>query len=338
MDPMAAGPRLYVGEGEGGTPCDLCDGRDFQSIGKCDRRGRPLETVVCTHCGLVSHGHIPTEAELAAFYANDYRRAYHGEATPSHRRVMRAWRMGERIHRQVAPFLQPADRVLEVGCGAGCTVKVFELAGHDASGIEPNAGFRAYAADRLHGRVDQAFLYDVPRYPQYDVVLLVHVIEHFRSARQALEHIYATLRPGGRLYVECPNLAAPFARPSRLFHFAHVFNFTPTTLAGMARRCGFEVVRQFNADSYPNLQMLLVKASPQPDAIDAAGYAATMQALHRYNALTYNLRLSYAAMRLGTLAGYVREFFTARQYVERCLARCDEAARQERPRALRIAA
>ena len=82
--------------------CDLCGADQFETVGKLDRKGKPLETVVCTTCGLVAHGQIPTEAELEAFYATDYRKDYHGEISPSSRRVMRAWKNGMRIERRLS--------------------------------------------------------------------------------------------------------------------------------------------------------------------------------------------------------------------------------------------
>src|SRR5688500_5684932 len=91
--------------------CDLCDQTRLQQVSDRDRHGRPLATDVCTHCGLVSHQRIPSEAELAQFYAEDYRREYHGEITPSSRRVMRAWKHANRIYRQVAPWIAPGASV-----------------------------------------------------------------------------------------------------------------------------------------------------------------------------------------------------------------------------------
>ena len=95
--------------------CDLCNGTRFELISKRDRRGKPLDTGMCCDCGLVAHWNIPTDDELNAFYATRYRREYHGETTPSARRVMRAWRNGLRIYRLLKPWLNPEDEVFEIG-------------------------------------------------------------------------------------------------------------------------------------------------------------------------------------------------------------------------------
>jgi SAM-dependent methyltransferase len=283
----------------------------------------------------VCHKDIPSDQQLDHYYATEYRQDYHGEMTPSPRRVLRAWRNGQRIASQLNTVTRPGASVFEVGAGIGCTVKAFELAGCRASGIDPGVGFAQFARTKLRADVQVARLFDLPAEPKHDLILLVHVIEHFNSPRRALEHIWRLLRPGGRLYVECPNLAAPFARRSRLFHFAHIHNFTPNTLAMMAGRCGFHVERTFSTSDDPNLQMLLTKVDVPRLVIDPASYPATLAAISRYNNFTYHLRWNYVAPRLQKLTGYLWERIVAKRAVTKLIERCQgsDAARHEWKRA-----
>ncbi len=307
---------------DGEKRCDLCDGSSFELVARLDRRGRPLDTVACTTCGLVAHAAIPSDEQLDRYYADEYRQDYHGEFAPSDRRVSRAWKNGRRLLRQLSPYVDRGDRVFEIGAGIGCNVKAFELAGFDAGGIEPGVGFQQYARKCLLAHVDNARLFDLRPTAEHDLVLLIHVIEHFNSPRKALAHMHSLLRPGGRLYVECPNLAAPFARRSRMFHFAHIHNFTPATLSMMALRCGFHVERQFSTRDDPNLQMLLVRADEPRRVIDSTSYDQTMLALRRYNNFTYHVRWNYVWPRIRKLASYAAEHLTAKRTVRRLLERC----------------
>jgi SAM-dependent methyltransferase len=302
--------------------CDLCDGTQFELIARHDRHGKDLLTGVCTQCGLVSHWNIPSEVDLQDFYATRYRREYHGETTPSARRVMRAWRNAKRIQRQLEPSLAPGTDVFDVGAGIGCAAKVFELAGHPASGIEPNFGFQEFSKNQLHARVASGDLWDIPTQAAHDTVLLVHVIEHFRSPRQALRHIHRILKPGGQLYVECPNLGAPFATRPKLFHFAHIHNFTPLTLQMLARRCGFEVVCWFSTPENPNLQVLLKRVDSELLEVNADSYRQTMAALERFGPWSYHLRWRYLLPRVAKLSSYAVEHLIAGPYVTRILRRC----------------
>ena len=98
--------------------CDLCGGDEFETISERDRRGEPLTTCVCRSCGLVCHETIPTDDELAAFYAYEYRPAYHNELQPSARRIDRAGETVSGFSKQLEPHVPAGSRVFEIGAGS----------------------------------------------------------------------------------------------------------------------------------------------------------------------------------------------------------------------------
>lgn len=310
--------------------CDLCAGTEFEAIGNRDRHGNALDTVICKTCGLVAHGQIPTDEELARYYATEYRQSYHGEMTPSDRRVMRAWKNGERIFRQLQPHIEPDAQVFEVGAGIGCTVKVFELNGHSASGIEPGEGFQGYSQQTLLTNVVRGDLFEQPRDHSRELVLLVHVIEHFNSPRRALEQIRGMLADDGQFYVECPNIAAPFARRSKMFHYAHIHNFTPASLKMLAESCGFKLEQQFGTPEDPNLQMLFSCSDSTELNIDSTNYENTMQVINGATPLRYHARPYYVSSRLTKVNSYLKEHLTAKSFVKDVIQECQQfAAEQE---------
>jgi SAM-dependent methyltransferase len=304
----------------------LCGGNHFEVVGKTDRRGDFLTTIVCRQCGLVSHGRIPTDNPLALYYSKSYRRDYHGEITPSPHRVIRAWKNGQRLRQLLEPYLRPGNRVFEVGAGIGCSVKAFELAGYDASGVEPNEGFRSFSRDRLRSTVRSGSLHDVDREETYDLVLLIHVIEHFNRPSDSLRRIHQLIRPGGRLYVECPNVAAPHAAPGKLFHFAHVYNFTPRTLSMIARACGFEVERWFSAERDKELRVLLRRVEQEQLDVDPQSYSATLEGLNRFSYFSYHCRISYLFDRVRRLAEHWSEHVFSRRRLQQIIDRCQSHA------------
>jgi len=302
--------------------CDLCGGSNFEIISKYDRHNKPLNTGLCQGCGLVMHVPMPSEDEISAYYAKDYRRDYHGESKPSPRRIMRAWNNGQRILKQIKPLISQPCRVFEVGAGIGCTVKSFEEAGFDASGIEPNTDFNSYTQGVLHAHVDNINLYDLEADQSRDVVLLIHVIEHFVSPKRALMHMRGLIKNDGLLYVECPNVSAPFATFGRLFHFAHTYNFTHNTLIHLAKIAGFDVVKRFTDEGNPDIQILF-KKMPVPENIERDEQEAKHchDAIFRYNWLTYNLRADYLLRRIIKLKSYVKEYMQAGHFVKELEAR-----------------
>lgn len=305
--------------------CELCACRRFETLAERDRRGDALETVACWRCGLVSHARIPTDDELAHYYEEEYRQDYNGEETPSPRRVVREWDRGRQRFQQLQPFVAPGERVFEIGAGIGCNLKHFELAGFDASGIEPGLGFGQFSREQLHAHVRPGFWRDVPAAPAYDIVLLIHVLEHLNSPSQALRHIRQLLRPGGRLFIEVPNLAAPHAAPNKLFHYAHIYNYTPWSLAMLARASGFEVTRVFSHERDRNLALLLTRAHEFTLQVDPDSYVKTLRAVTRHNTWTYHLRPSYVWERCRDVGRSLLERVTAsarlRDILQQCAAR-----------------
>ncbi len=297
-------------------PCALCDGSEFQLLAERDRRGRPLPTVICRGCGLVRHAYVPSEQELESFYADRYRQEYHGEYLPSDRRVYRAWKNGQRLVELLIPFLNHGHTVFEVGAGLGCTVKAFETAGYCASGIEPHQGFSSYARQVVHADVRCASLWHYECRQRYDLLLLVHVIEHLRQPVDALTMLRRWVQPHGLLYIECPNLAAPFAAPGKWFHFAHVYNFTPDTLHGVAARSGWKLKMWLSQPDDPVLAGLW---SPGTALLGnyAENFQRVIQRLERQTWWQYHLRYEYLRRRVRKLAQYLGEHFVASHRLRR---------------------
>jgi FkbM family methyltransferase len=96
----------------------------------------------------------------------------------------------------------------------------------------------------------------------FDLVFCSHTLEHARSASLMLRQIHASMRPGGWLMLEVPNLAA-IDLPDIVEEFfidKHAFHFDRGTLIDFVRQCGFTVVSG-RADVDPlNVTLLLRRA------------------------------------------------------------------------------
>ncbi len=323
-------PPLTSPEIQPARECCLCAGEDFEIVDTRDRRGEPLVTVMCLDCGLMSHRRIPTSDELKQYYEFDYRVDYHGEETPCPRRVMRAWQNGNRILRQLQPIVPASSRVLEIGAGLGCTVRQFQDAGYSAAGIDPGRDFTDYSVSQIGANLTQQSLEDLNCAQRHDVILLVHVIEHMNHPDQSLRRIHRLLPEDGLLYVECPNLDAPVARRSRLFHFAHVYSFTPPTLRMLAELCGFELVRQFGHKRDPNLQMLFRRSASRSLRIRPNTARRTLRRI-RMSRLRYHLRPAYLFERVRKLASYCIEHLVAERFVRQHVLADQEKAEISEP-------
>ncbi|MFQ5344755.1 MAG: class I SAM-dependent methyltransferase [Mariprofundus sp.] len=308
--------------------CDLCGDSEIEIVSRQDRHGKQLQTGLCSGCGLVMHVPVPDETEVADYYARLYRQDYHGERQPSDRRVMRAWNNAERIYRQLQARLPAGGSVFEVGAGIGCTVKYFEMQGFDATGIEPNKDFNAFTRDRLRARVENQNLYDLQAEQDVDLLLLIHVIEHFTSPKKALQHMHGLIHDKGLLYIECPNLTGPFATFSRMFHYAHIYNFTPLTLQALAAQCGFELLEYYSQDDEADIRMLFRKADAPARLPDLSTHANQVrESLKHYNTVSYHARPAYLSRRARKVTSYLMEYMQAKEFVTNLLSRVmNEAA------------
>jgi SAM-dependent methyltransferase len=111
--------------------------------------------------------------------------------------------------REIAPLLpERIDRVLEIGCGAGATVKWLRER-HElryAVGIEmaPSAARRAAANVDLvmSGNVETMALPE----DNFDLILALDVLEHLVDPWEVVKRLHGILSPGGVIIASIPNI------------------------------------------------------------------------------------------------------------------------------------
>lgn len=195
---------------------------------------------------------------LRAGLANGYRNRRYGT------RYAPAYGLGYWLGRVAKPLALPADRtfrfldrrdsqgpapaVLDVGCGGGAFLAAAAGAGWRAVGIDFDAkaveGARRRGIDARLGGLDAV----ADEHDTYDAVTLSHVIEHLHDPAAALATIHRILKPGGRLYVETPNIDSLgrllYGRHWRgLEPPRHLVIFNRSGLAALLRRSGFTRIR-----------------------------------------------------------------------------------------------
>jgi 2-polyprenyl-3-methyl-5-hydroxy-6-metoxy-1,4-benzoquinol methylase len=231
---MKAGERLSA------APCGLCGGTEREVLATRGRGMAPLTTVVCCGCGLVSHHPLPDPAEVAAFYAEHYRVAYKGGFEPKPKHALRALRGAMARARRLAPHLPPGAAVLDVGASSGEFTHVMARAGFAARGVEPNRGYAEFARRTYGVPIIEGGMEAVAAEPaSLNLVTLNHVLEHLADPWDALRRIHGWLAPDGLLFLEVPNLSGVRKQAANTFHQAHIWNFTPETLALLAWQAGF---------------------------------------------------------------------------------------------------
>ncbi len=134
--------------------------------------------------------------------ASDDRRAYHSYQI----------QIGEYyLQHFVRPYAK-GKKILDIGCGEGGVLTPFEKAGYNCTGLEYSTDRVKYAREKdssnikfIEGNVEEFSSDD-----QYDVILMLDVIEHVNRKLLALENIKRLLLAEGIVVISFPPFRSPF--------------------------------------------------------------------------------------------------------------------------------
>lgn len=225
--------------------CPVCGSSDHEAISAMDRKLKRLTTHICNQCGLFFHNPMPTDAELARYYATTYRFEYQFlRRRPSASHQARKGREAAGRQAQMTEVIDLASprRTLDFGCGSGELVRHLANQGHEAHGIEPGESFSQHAANAAQGTATiHQGEWAAMSFPagHFDVITCLHVLEHLNLPLAALAQMHEWLAPGGVLFLEVPNMAGYQTKGFDRFHFAHTLGFTRDNLLLALERSGF---------------------------------------------------------------------------------------------------
>ena len=141
--------------------------------------------------------------------------------------------------------LQPADRVVDYGCGSGAFLAMVTAAVDRAVGVDhahlANAELRARGIEAFRGTPAE---FAEAESGYFDVACAFQVLEHLSAADELLPPMLARLAPGGRVFVSVPNrhriakeTVEPLDCPPH-----HVSRWSVQALGRLADRYGMDLV------------------------------------------------------------------------------------------------
>jgi 2-polyprenyl-3-methyl-5-hydroxy-6-metoxy-1,4-benzoquinol methylase len=274
------------------TSCPACDGADVHFVEEWRLPGKESRAAACRDCGLLFVHPQPTSSELDAYYAPDGG----WRASRTDRHVAEAGSPQNKTEGAAASIFPALDRffraseplegarVFDFGCGQGAWLNSFQDRGWDTYGLEPSTD----VAFARHKRV-----LTIPSVPQFDVLIVYHVLEHLPRPLDTLRDLAGSLVPGGYCLVSVPriDMLAVHQQVDYCLHPRHhIVGYTEACMRGLLARAGLEVVQSLHAldSAYSKgrpvrLQLLARKASGslriEPGAAEAlepviAAYAA----------------------------------------------------------------
>lgn len=159
--------------------------------------------------------------------------------------------------------LESSGRMLDVGCGNGATLRAFgQVApGWTKAGTEFDAKHRAEVESIPN--TETLYVGPVETVPgSFDVITMVHVLEHIVEPVNVLASLRGKLAPGGLLLVEVPHHPA---NPFELLIADHRTHFTVPVMTRALAAAGFEVVTAAE-DWIPKELSIIARPATDPAA------------------------------------------------------------------------
>ena len=193
----------------------------------------------CINCELLQTIPSPEQYQLKELYERYYN--FGGEKETIYTRFRDvffssiAYRFWMFIDGDISFHLnQGQGRLLDVGCNEGRGLKIYQRNGYTVEGLELNQ--RAAQNARMAGyRVHTQILEEFQPEEIYDIVVLSNVLEHSLDPKKMLDNVRRVLKPGGHVWISCPNsqswLRRLFGRHWINWHVPfHLFHFSMKTL------------------------------------------------------------------------------------------------------------
>ena len=210
--------------------------------------------VRCTDCGMEHTAPRPTSSELGELYAAHYN--FGGSDDGAYSRLRRRILTskfyqaflaidGDIAFEAAKPPDPAATRLLDVGCNEGRKMLLYRANGFAPEGLEFNP-VAAEAARALGFPVHIGDLSDLTDAAGFDVIVLSQVIEHVLDLNATLADCRRLLKPGGALWLSCPNARSwfrgTFGRRWINWHVPfHITHMRASDLRDILGRNGFDV-------------------------------------------------------------------------------------------------
>ena len=222
--------------------CPLCNSPTKSILTNKLRRG-PGTVYYCNSCrhGFLCGHEIITD--IKDYYSTQYRQEYSHSSKPSSTNAEELFNVYTKYQTSrlslISPLLHADTTVLEVGASAGQFIAhILPLTKH-IDAIELDIDCANYIKSTLPVNVDTAYLEDsIFADKQYDVTCCFQVIEHVPNPKVFLSTLINSLKPGGTLFLELPNLRDPLlsvwdvhAYNSFYYHSAHLHYFTEHSMS-----------------------------------------------------------------------------------------------------------
>lgn len=133
-------------------------------------------------------------------------------------------------------------RIMEIGCGTGGNLEMLSHFG-EVTAVEMASAARALIRERWKGPLIEGWLPDgLPGLaPDFDLVVMLDVLEHIEADSESLARVMGLLKPGGVLLLTAPAFPSLWSHYDTRHHHFRRYRLRP--LKRQVVEAGFEVLR-----------------------------------------------------------------------------------------------
>ena len=222
--------------------CGLCNSNNHLVLSETDMYGLPMKVVLCKACGLVYTRERLEEKSLKSFYNNEYRPLDRATPLPNEDFFELERKKGKLIYNfLLKKNLLPEKKslVIEIGCGAGGILSVFNERGYQILGCDVGDQYLKFGINNYKLRLINGGIKEIIKYlskQQYNVGLIIYeqVFEHLLDPQAELTEINKLMDNNSLLYVGVPgikNIGHHYGHDFlRYLQFPHLMHFELQTL------------------------------------------------------------------------------------------------------------
>lgn len=262
-------PEFYD-EQDSDNRCFLCNKPRYTPLYEVTHYDFPFTFQQC-ECGIVKQTPMPNEQFFEWFFNSEVFFSakqtdkehiwgyYDYFADEPNRLATSQWR-----YRKLAHLFQDAPlNIMKIGPATGTFLHVAQQHGHKVLGCDVSNQFAQFARETYNVQIDQG-RFEAQPYDdgQFDVVMLLNVIENVPNQTEFLQAIHRTIKPGGYFVLNYVNMQRNLiARLQKSKYFLYrppvCYIYTEAVMRRLLQQFGFEIVETFRDVRTMNVEKVL---------------------------------------------------------------------------------
>ena len=185
--------------------CPQCGHNEASTVSEVDRTGFFCDTVICNNCELVFNDSYLSDENN--YYKELWGKDRWGVAEKSFINRTNpdafSWKRFAYVLSKIEEKFYKIKSVMEIGCGDGCNLFPYHLAGKKVTGFDFDETYlspgRKKGMNLINGNFSDSN-------DKYDLIMLIHTFEHMQNLDEVVKNVFNTLNEEGYVYVEVPGI------------------------------------------------------------------------------------------------------------------------------------